>query len=312
MNATADRLVQFLTQLRGLNHSLHAFVEKENYKDSFVDYSALNAQYERHLDQLMRDYADVPAVRDGLGIQLKMPTKHVEAMDVEPKTMGDASTGVSKPAFSFGASTNDLPSFTSKLETASGGFSFAKTDKPESTVSGFTFNANSFALKPTLPTFGTTTPSVGFSLPTLAQIPKKETSDSEAEPEEFQQVELRNTDLLCRGEGEEEERTVHEVRAKAFQKDKEDSWQVIGVGLLKLNQNIKEPAQYRLISRVEGSGKLLLNARLCRGLAVQKMPNKKDVLAAVQLDGKITRILLRTRPEDSEGLYHALDEARKA
>ncbi|KAI9596823.1 hypothetical protein BDF19DRAFT_421330 [Syncephalis fuscata] len=69
-----------------------------------------------------------------------------------------------------------------------------------------------------------------------------------------------------------------------------------GLGELRLNQEKEDTARSRIICRIEGTGGLLLNVRIYKGMPLDIIgKSKKDIQTLVSIDGKMTRILLRVK-----------------
>ncbi|OCF33808.1 hypothetical protein I316_04520 [Kwoniella heveanensis BCC8398] len=89
-------------------------------------------------------------------------------------------------------------------------------------------------------------------------------------------VEMQEQDVTT---GEEDEDTVFQTRAKLYINDKE-AWRERGVGQLKLNVKRSDGTGARLVMRADGVLRLMLNAKLYKGLSPQ-------------VEGKMVRIYLQ-------------------
>ncbi|BFZ65097.1 hypothetical protein YB2330_006260 [Saitoella coloradoensis] len=219
------------------------------------------------------------------------------ASDVEKKPV-PASTGF---GFGFGAGTGaaSVPSFGSK--TTFGSTSFGASS----------FGASSFGGAAPAPAAGaTTTPLFSFSAPTPA--PAAATTEAAKEGEEEDApipAEARTNDELVdgKGEGEENEDTVHSVRGKIFKKNNEGGWSEIGVGLIKINVD-KETKKARVLGRIQGSGKLIINVRLQARLPYTLL-NKTNIQVPNPVDGGVVEsYLIRVKAENAEPLLEAMKE----
>ncbi|KAL2313794.1 Nucleoporin nup61 [Schizosaccharomyces pombe] len=176
--------------------------------------------------------------------------------------------------------------------------------------------------------FGTTTNPFSFAAPkssfptssTPASVgaeKSEETSNgnkSEQEEKENGNDETRSNDSLVsgKGKGEENEDSVFETRAKIYRFDATSkSYSDIGIGPLKINVD-RDTGSARILARVEGSGKLLLNVRLCQDFEYS-LAGKKDVkVPAASTDGKsIEMYLIRVKePSTAEKLLAELNEKK--
>ncbi|KAF9320489.1 hypothetical protein BG003_005875 [Podila horticola] len=198
------------------------------------------------------------------------------------------------------------PSWTFGQVSSSGATSLG-TSAPTSTPSLFSTPANPFSsassitpapFAPAKPfsfnipgastTTATTTPFSGFQVPAKAP-----TSSNEAESDKM--PDDTKSELVDDRVGEEDEKTVFEVKAKLYaveggeNKDK-------GVGQFRVNEN-GETKKRRMIMRIAGTGQLVLNSWV-----IQKMPPKREknivTLFAIE-EGKPKRFMLRVKEESS-------------
>jgi len=102
-----------------------------------------------------------------------------------------------------------------------------------------------------------------------------------------------NTDLIKKGEGEESDETLTEIEKMKIFVQKENNWIDHGVGFFKINKNVTT-GKKRLLSRADGSGKVLLNTNLFPLMGVNKQEGKKDVIiSTIDADKKVVKYLLR-------------------
>ncbi|KAJ3254872.1 hypothetical protein HK103_006767 [Boothiomyces macroporosus] len=202
-------------------------------------------------------------------------------------------TETAKPAFSFGAPTDTTKtpfSFGTPSATASNppAFSFAppkSDDKPVSLV------ANMGDPKPLNSTFQ-------FSKPEEA------TEEGDAMPE-LAQV----GDSLMQGEGEENEKSIHEQKAKIFVQitndDGKKDWNAIGVGILKVKET-------RLLCRAENSGRVLLNARLYKAMKLTKVGDKQFTTIMMH-EEQMKPVLIRCgKVDETDKLIEIIQETAKS
>ncbi|KAJ3406148.1 hypothetical protein CcCBS67573_g03466 [Chytriomyces confervae] len=238
------------------------------------------------------------------------------------KSAATADPSGEKKTFSFGAA----PAFGSSDTNAPGKFSFgaapAKTDSglSESSApapskfsfasanSGFSFSSVSSDAPAKFGGFGsvpqpTTTGSFGgFG---ALNAPASQGTDSqntnEDDDEDAPKDEQIDSAILMRGAGEEGERTVHEVRCKAYVLRKA-KWDDVGLGLLKLNTH-RDTGKSRLILRADGSGRVLLNLAVFEGMNMKAEPNsggKAVGFMGVGDGGALSKYLIRVK-DGSQG-----------
>ncbi|KAJ3189105.1 Ran-binding protein 3 [Gaertneriomyces sp. JEL0708] len=98
--------------------------------------------------------------------------------------------------------------------------------------------------------------------------------------------------------GEEDEDTLYATRCKLHIWDS-TTWRERGRGNVKLNTKKEGPTNGRLVMRVEGSLKLILNMRLYKGMKVSRRDEKYVEFLGVNLeDGKVTKMLLTFKNKD--------------
>ncbi|KAJ1538945.1 hypothetical protein HK405_013330, partial [Cladochytrium tenue] len=128
--------------------------------------------------------------------------------------------------------------------------------------------------------------------------------DDEDEPKDEQ----IDTAKLMRGAGEENEETLHEARTKAYQfTGAGKGWADVGLGIVKLNRERAGGGAARLILRADGSGRVLLNARVFAGMDPRlEQARGVSFLAATQ-GGRPARFLLKIKDQDaSKALFESL------
>jgi len=242
---------------------------------------------------------------------------------------------LAKPLFSFAA---DPPS---KLEETSTttiekpalfSFSLPKNEAAASTIGvemspaptkpfNFSLGAGAVGLtpdKPALPAFSFGAApinngafSFAFPQPTQAVVSDNEDDEDGIPAEEQESFSLtRNTsEALKTGAGEENEATVHEQRCKVFLSDREKGWIDLGVVVFKVNRDQRPDAagQSRILCRAEGSGRIVLNARITAiGTEATPLPGKKEVALLVfgGADGKPQKYLIRVKTLEEAGHLH--------
>lgn len=104
---------------------------------------------------------------------------------------------------------------------------------------------------------------------------RRPTSNEEAQEEQGRSKKRTRVDGGGSEDGEEDEKTSFSAKCKVFFRE-EGEWATRGVGYLSLRTSASDPNASRLVFRTE-AGKVLLNARLYRGLKA-KLQDKSVVL----------------------------------
>jgi nucleoporin NUP2 len=108
-----------------------------------------------------------------------------------------------------------------------------------------------------------------------------EASTSEAESETRASEGSVSALLSGKGEGEENEDCLHEVRSKVWTL-KEGKWADLGIGLFKIKKNTSD-GKKRVLVRNEGNGKVMVNFRLVESF---KPIKDKNVVSFLGFDGE--------------------------
>ncbi|EPY49852.1 nucleoporin Nup61 [Schizosaccharomyces cryophilus OY26] len=136
----------------------------------------------------------------------------------------------------------------------------------------------------------------------------------EDDKEEDKKIEERQDSSLAisKGQGEENEDSIFETRAKLYLfNSTTKSYTDIGLGPLKLNVDRTTNAA-RLLARVDGNGKLLLNVRLCKDFEYKMAGEKALTVPAASEDGKaLVTYLVRVKEKNTaEQLVKNLNEKK--
>ncbi|EEB09106.1 nucleoporin Nup61 [Schizosaccharomyces japonicus yFS275] len=144
--------------------------------------------------------------------------------------------------------------------------------------------------------------------------PKQEAEEKQDNESESSSAARTNDDLVAgKGEGEENEDSVINTRAKIYRFDKESkAYKDVGLGPLKINVD-KDTGAARVIVRVDGSGKVLLNVRLCKDFKYEMAGKKEVKLPAASADGKsLDTYLIRVKePSVAEELLNKLNKHKE-
>ncbi|KAG1751036.1 hypothetical protein EDB19DRAFT_1674599 [Suillus lakei] len=115
--------------------------------------------------------------------------------------------------------------------------------------------------------------------------------DEEEEPEEEKEKEkLQEQDVVT---GEEDEETIHHVRAKLYALCPQNQWKERGTGLLKLNVRRSDGGGARLLMRKEAVYTVILNVTLFSGMKCFIAQDPRYIRLSVIEDGVTTHYNLR-------------------
>ncbi|KAG1879252.1 hypothetical protein F4604DRAFT_1579445 [Suillus subluteus] len=115
--------------------------------------------------------------------------------------------------------------------------------------------------------------------------------DEEDEPDEEKERErLQEQDVVT---GEEDEETIHHVRAKLYALCPQNQWKERGTGLLKLNVRRSDGGGARLLMRKEAVYTVILNATLFSGMKCFIAQDPRYIRLSVIEDGVTTHYNLR-------------------
>ncbi|WBW75353.1 nucleoporin Nup61 [Schizosaccharomyces osmophilus] len=186
-----------------------------------------------------------------------------------------------------------------------------EVNPPNAASIGFSFGTNpnpfSFAAKPpaSVNNEGTTDEkNEGVEQPETAEEGKEEDKKDEEKQD--------NSLVVSKGQGEENEDSIFETRAKLYRfNSTSKSYTDIGLGPLKLNVDRTSNAA-RLLARVDGNGKLLLNVRLCKDFEYKLAGDKALTVPAASDDGKgLVTYLIRVKEKGTaEQLLKNLNEKK--
>ncbi|WVF69551.1 hypothetical protein IAT40_004329 [Kwoniella sp. CBS 6097] len=171
-----------------------------------------------------------------------------------------------KPQATFGAFSSSSSAFAAPKSTSAFGSAPAKG----SAFGNYSTTSSPFTSKQATPAQGEEKAEAGPS--TFGDILKESRGEEAAQAK----VEMQEQDVTT---GEEDEETVFQTRAKLYINDKE-AWRERGVGQLKLNVKRSDQSGARLVMRADGVLRLMLNAKLYKGLSPQ-------------VEGKMVRIYLQ-------------------
>ncbi|KAF9111903.1 hypothetical protein BGX27_004285 [Mortierella sp. AM989] len=122
--------------------------------------------------------------------------------------------------------------------------------------------------------------------------------DSEKMPDDTK------SQLVDSREGEEDEKTVFEVRAKLYAVV-DNEYKDLGVGKFRVNEN-SETMKRRMIMRTEGTGLLTLNSWVIQGMPAKRQKNMVTLFSVEE--GKPKKFMLRVKEEQAaEEVVQALE-----
>lgn len=245
------------------------------------------------------------------------PSKHTfggtsfgkPAFKVEEKTTDTNNTTDAKPVF---GSTSTFGSSTFGSNTSFGNASVLDKlkDKP-SVFGGSSFGSNS--------KFGNAFQEL-LKKKSFLDEKVTEKEDASPAPEQYKQVDLQPVKEVVTGE--EDEKSLYTAKAKIFELNLtkiSDGWKERGIGPLHLNQLLKDPKQVRLVMRLQGLLRVVLNMRitqstsLIKGLEASLSPGKFLRLNSVSELGEPIQYLLKFGTETVRNeLYDSVEDAKKA
>lgn len=208
----------------------------------------------------------------------------------------------------------------------------AASTPSKSGFSAFTASASPFASVKNAGSEGASTPSkLGFGAFASTSSPfirTQATGDAEAKergadwarqdgeepapkPEPQDNVVRKRTIQLPETEiktGEEEEKTVHAVRAKLFHMASDQSWKERGMGVLKINVSTAAEAPARLVMRADGVLRVILNVVLFPGMLCELEQEKYIRIVAMEAEGLSHFAIRLANQGEAAALLHALRE----
>ena len=118
-------------------------------------------------------------------------------------------------------------------------------------------------------------------------------------------IQLPETEIKT---GEEEEKTVHAVRAKLFHMASDQSWKERGMGVLKINVSTAAEAPARLVMRADGVLRVILNVVLFPGMLCEQEQEKYIRIVAMEAEGLSHFAIRFANQGEAAALLHALRE----
>ncbi|KAJ3332505.1 hypothetical protein HDU76_014006 [Blyttiomyces sp. JEL0837] len=238
-----------------------------------------------------------------------------------PATSASGFSFTQPPSFAASTGFNFKPTETKETTAAPsaqptfGGFSFKPADTKDGTASassssqaptfgGFSFGGGSSSIA-----LGGTTGFGAFKAPSAETSIKANAGGDEEGGDEEDGVPEEQIDpaTFMRGAGEETEDTLVEIKSKAFSFNAEKkNWDDVGVGMFKLNCD-KNTKRSRVLMRAEGSGRVLVNAGVFKGMS-PKFESDKSFSLVIVVDGKPSKYLFKVKT----GAQGVVDEINKA
>ncbi|KAF9572864.1 hypothetical protein EC968_009348 [Mortierella alpina] len=170
----------------------------------------------------------------------------------------------------------------------------------------FLFSPKPFEFNPPKPAEAASAPKpFAFQIPSGASSPFSDTGSSSANQADNERMpDDTKAQLVETREGEEDEETVFEVRAKLYAAVGGD-YTDLGVGPFRVNEN-KETKKRRMIMRTGGTGIIALNSWVIQGMGPKRDKNNVTVFA---IEGdKPKKFLVRVKEEKSaEELFKELE-----
>ncbi|KAF9280077.1 hypothetical protein BGZ68_007519 [Mortierella alpina] len=173
----------------------------------------------------------------------------------------------------------------------------------------FLFSPKPFEFNPPKPAEAASAPKpFAFQIPSGASSPYSDAGSSTANQADNEKMpDDTKAQLVETREGEEDEETVFEVRAKLYVMTNGE-YVDLGVGPFRVNEN-KETKKRRMIMRTGGTGIIALNSWVIQGMGPQREKNNVTVFA---IEGeKPRKFLVRVKEEKSaEELFKELEVAQ--
>jgi hypothetical protein len=306
---------QTAVEIRGLNTSFLAYITKCVKEDCFVDLSRVNLEYNSYLSKIgqkseaPREEAIIsgsllklPESNQKLPLSLSFGSKPAKT-DTPFQSFNDPKTTETRK-FEFGSTAfkaTEAPKFdftqAPKFEfTQAPKFEFATTPFKTETVTG-NLNDQKPSIFSQVPTFGK---SAGLAENTSTTV------DGEVDDEIVHEEQVGDA-LMAGKAGEEGEVTLYSVRSK-LRKFINGVWEVIGLGLLKVNQNQSTKVS-RIIMRSE-AGKVLLNVSIFSEMPVTLKDTSVNFSASL-IAGSLTTLSAKVKEkQDAISLVEAIEKAK--
>ncbi|KAF9992669.1 hypothetical protein BGZ80_003684 [Entomortierella chlamydospora] len=217
-----------------------------------------------------------------------------------PKNPTSSAWNLGAPTSNTLSSSSTFPTTPSTTSSASGLFSSSTSANAVAIPKPFSFNP------PPAPSGGPPKPFAFQVPPPVATTSSDATAgqeDSEKMPDDTQ------SQLVDNREGEEDEKTVFEIRAKLFSIINNE-YKDLGVGQFRVNEN-SETKKRRMIMRTSGTGLITLNSWVIQGMPAKREKNNLTLFAIEE--GKPRKFMLRVKEEQSaEELLQALDAGQNS
>ncbi|KAF8985522.1 hypothetical protein BGZ46_003811 [Entomortierella lignicola] len=202
-----------------------------------------------------------------------------------PAISAPSSSSVSSVPFSSAATSSGLfSSSTSNAVTTPKPFSFNPPPKP------FAFSTPPST---TATSAGGPPKPFAFQLPTSGVPLSSDAAGTQGDEEKM--PDDTKSELMDNREGEENETTVFEVRAKLFT-IVDNEYKDLGVGQFRVNEN-SETKKRRMIMRTTGTGLLTLNSWVIQGMPPKREKNNVTLFAIEE--GKPKKFVLRVKEEQA-------------
>jgi nucleoporin NUP2 len=222
-------------------------------------------------------------------------------------TSGDKPADPPKFDFTGGAKTTETPKFdfTNSKAPVFGVSTPNKATEAANSPFGFSNQKPSIFSPAPATSFGTNAPAAGLAGSIGFTSTREE--NVEGEDDEVPHEEQVGDALMAGKAGEEGEVTLYSVRSK-LRKFVNSAWELIGVGLLKVNQN-QATKSSRIILRSE-SGKVLFNVSIFAGMPVDLKDTSVNFSASLT-PGSLTSISAKVKQkQDATALVDAIQKAK--
>jgi hypothetical protein len=294
---------EYYRQLRGLNKSFLGHLTAQAAKDEFTDFTVPLEKYRHYRADILKKYGGKAAETPAPAAPAPAP---LPAFKLPPLAFGAGPTTAAPAAPATSAA--------SAAPTASAAPQF-KLAPLVPAAGGGVLQGMTLSNLPPL-TFGGASAGAAPGATAAAAADDEDDGDDDGpvpaeeptKPEQFK-----------KGAGEEDEDTLFELPSvKLFERQADNKWEKLGVGLLRVSEN-RATHKRRLLSRSEGVGQVLLNTAMFAGMRATLAPaaaggKATSVTLLCALPGKaLAPILVRTATEaEATQLIAAIDKYKPA
>ncbi|KAJ1980968.1 hypothetical protein H4R34_002253 [Dimargaris verticillata] len=104
--------------------------------------------------------------------------------------------------------------------------------------------------------------------------------------------------------GEEDEDTLYQTKCKLYELDEAMQWRERGAGVLKVNQQVKDPDAVRLVMRTDVVFKVILNAKLFSGMSCELAQDRFVRFGVVDANRSLKTYAIKASTKDAAKALH--------